>query len=336
MTTLTARNVTVGFGRGHKSVTALDDVALTLEQGARIGVVGESGSGKSTLANALFGQVPLASGTIRLDGRAVELRRGRDRALLYRRLQMVFQNPYLSLDPRLRIGRSLREALEHRDGERSALPTTAAMLAQVGLPERTARAYPHQLSGGQCQRVAIARALAAAPDILVADEPTTALDVTTQASVLTLLRGLNRETGMGMLFISHNLPVVRYMTETVHVMYAGRIVESGPTVSVLGAPRHPYTRMLIDAVPSLTGPRVLAPARTSPDPPAQDRGAGCVFAARCPQGPIGRPERTRCLRTRPAPADREPGHTTACHFPLSGDTTTQEPTPMTANRGTHP
>ncbi|MFI6284256.1 ABC transporter ATP-binding protein [Streptomyces sp. NPDC051018] len=333
MTTVTAQNVTVGFGRGRRRVTALDDVVLTLRQGARIGVVGESGSGKSTLANALFGQVPLMSGTVRLDGREIGLRRARDRAPLYRRLQMVFQNPFTSLDPRLRIGRSLGEALEHHDGDPATRPTTAAMLAQVGLPERIAGAYPHQLSGGQCQRVAIARALAAAPDILVADEPTTALDVTTQAAVLTLLRGLNRETGMGMLFISHNLPVVRYMTETVHVMYAGRIVESGPTTGVLAAPRHPYTRMLIDAVPALGGTPLAAPAKSAADAPPGSPGEGCAFAARCPLGPLHRPERTRCLRVRPQPSGGDTGHRTACHFPLTCNTA-EEPVPMTANRET--
>jgi peptide/nickel transport system ATP-binding protein len=314
LTTLAAQNVTVRFGRGRKAVTALDDVALTLSQGARVGVVGESGSGKSTLANALLGQVPFAHGSVRLNGRRIEPRRSRDRSALYREVGMVFQNPYTSLDPRLRIGRSLLEALERAGRDHAAHRTPAAMLAQVGLPAEVARAYPHQLSGGQCQRVVIARALAASPKILIADEPTTALDVTTQASILRLLRGLNRELTMGMLFISHDLPVVRYMTETVHVMYAGRIVESGPTASVLASPCHPYTRMLIDAVPAISGRPVTAPARAT-EPPAGDHGGGCVFAARCPRGPVHHPDRRECRESRPRPAARAPGREAACHFP---------------------
>jgi peptide/nickel transport system ATP-binding protein len=226
---------------------AVSDVDLVVPTGQVVGLVGESGSGKSTLARAAVGLVAPAAGKIVLDGEPVP-RRGR------RPLQMVFQDPYASLDPRMTAGESIAEAIP-RSGPaaiagRAVRHAKAAELTDlVGLLPGTADRHPAGLSGGQRQRVALARALAGAPRVLIADEITSALDVSTQGAVLNLIRDLQRELGLSMLFISHNLAVVRYVADIVAVMYQGRIVEHGPAGDVLAEPRHAYTRRLLAAVP---------------------------------------------------------------------------------------
>jgi peptide/nickel transport system ATP-binding protein len=261
MSELRFDNVTVRYGSGRHAHLAACDVNLVVPTGHVVGLVGESGSGKSTLARAAVGLVAPAAGTITLDGRPVP-RRGR------RPLQMVFQDPYASLDPRMTVGESIAEALPRggagraggaggadRAGGtvrgRSARRAEAARLTElVELPRGTADKFPSELSGGQRQRVALARALAGRPDVIIADEITSALDVSTQGAVLNLVRELQRELRLSMLFISHNLAVVRYVADIVAVMYQGRIVEHGPAETVLGSPAHDYTRRLLAAVPT--------------------------------------------------------------------------------------
>ncbi|MET7358896.1 ATP-binding cassette domain-containing protein [Streptomyces sp. NPDC005562] len=222
--------VTVRFG----SFTAVDGAGLDVPAGTVTGLVGESGSGKSTLARAVAGLTPYA-------GRVSGVARGR--------VQMVFQDPYSSLNPRMRIGDAIAEGSRVPRGQRAA--EVARLLELVSLPAAYARRHPRELSGGQRQRVAIARALAAGPELLIADEITSALDVSVQGAVLNLIRDLRAELGLTMLFISHNLAVVRYVCDSIAVMRHGRLLETGPVQDVLGAPQHPYTRTLLDAVPCL-------------------------------------------------------------------------------------
>jgi peptide/nickel transport system ATP-binding protein len=236
--------VTVRYGAGRHAHVAADAVDLVVPSGQVVGLVGESGSGKSTLARAAVGLVAPAAGKILLDGKPVP-RRGR------RPLQMVFQDPYASLDPRMTAGESIAEAIPRsREASRVRRRDEAARLTGlVGLPAGTVDKFPAELSGGQRQRVALARALAGRPDVIIADEITSALDVSTQGAVLNLVRDLQRELRLSMLFISHNLAVVRYVADYVAVMYQGRIVEQGPAEQVLIDPAHDYTRELLAAVP---------------------------------------------------------------------------------------
>ena len=239
MSELRFEDVSVRYG----ATTAVDGVSLTVPAGQVVGLVGESGSGKSTLARAAVGLAPMHGGRILLDGQPVPTR-GR-----HRPLQMVFQDPYSSLDPRMSIGDSIAEAMP-RGGSRPARRAEVARLLElVHLDPSRAGARPAELSGGQRQRVALARALAGRPQVVVADEITSALDVSIQGAVLNLVRELQRELGLSILFISHNLAVVRYVATHVAVMHHGRIVEQGPTARVLADPDHDYTRELLAAIP---------------------------------------------------------------------------------------
>ncbi|WP_371783627.1 ABC transporter ATP-binding protein [Streptosporangium subroseum] len=227
------KNLTVRFG----AFTAVDDVTLEIPAGAIVGLVGESGSGKSTLARAVTGLVPYTGGIVGGDPR---------------RIQMVFQDPYASLDPRMTVGTSVAEGLQGLRLPRAARQAEVErLLSLVSLSASLAGRYPRELSGGQRQRVAIARALGARPELLVADEITSALDVSVQGAVLNLVRSLREELGLSMLFISHNLAVVRYVSDVVAVMHQGRLVEIGPTEEVVGSPRDDYTRSLLEAIPRL-------------------------------------------------------------------------------------
>ncbi|MBB2910502.1 peptide/nickel transport system ATP-binding protein [Streptosporangium becharense] len=250
MGALEIRGLTVRYGRGKSAVTVLHGIDLDVPDGGVLGLVGESGSGKSTVARAVVGLVRPASGSIRLDG--TEVRGAADR-----RVQMVFQDPYASLNPRMAVGESIEEVLAVHTtlARRDRAAEAARLLDLVHLPAQVTARHPGDLSGGMRQRVAIARALAARPEVLVADEITSALDASVQAAVLNLLRDIRRELGLSMLFISHNLAVVRYVSDEVAVLNLGRVVESGPADELVGAPRHPYTRELVEAVPSLSAPR---------------------------------------------------------------------------------
>ncbi|MEU5697078.1 ABC transporter ATP-binding protein [Actinosynnema sp. NPDC020468] len=310
MSELVFEDVSVRYGR----LTAVDGVRLTVPSGQVVGLVGESGSGKSTLARAAVGLSPVTSGRVLLDG--VDVRR------LPRRkpLQMVFQDPYSSLDPRMRLGESITEAMPP-----GAFPDAAARRAEVARllelvnlgPDR-ADQLPGQLSGGQRQRIALARALAGQPKVIIADEITSALDVSVQGAVLNLVREVQRRLSLSMLFISHNLAVVRYLSDIVAVMYLGRVVEAGPAEQVLTDPRHPYTRDLLAAAPSAHRD-LLADVSgdglgdTEPPDPHHPP-TGCRYHPRCPIGPLVHRDRTVCVDTDPAADAARRHHEAACHF----------------------
>lgn len=249
MSRLDFEDVTVRYGH-H---TVLDGVSLSVPEGQVMGLVGESGSGKSTLARAAVGLAPLAGGRILLDGQPVR-NQGRRRPI-----QMVFQDPFSSLDPRMSIGQSIAEALPERLRRELRAAEIARLLRLVHLDPERAADTPGRLSGGQRQRVAIARALAGRPAVVLADEITSALDVSVQGAILNLVREMQRETGLTVLFISHNLAVVRYVATHVAVMAGGRIVEHGPTAQVLSSPASDYTRELLASMPGPAGRRHMSP-----------------------------------------------------------------------------
>jgi peptide/nickel transport system ATP-binding protein len=313
--------VSVRFGTRRHGLTAVDGVTLTVPDREIVGLVGESGSGKSTLARAAVGLVPVAGGRVLLDGRPVPTR-GR------RPVQLVFQDPYSSLDPRMTVSASIVETIP-RGAAADRRTEVTRLLELVELDADLARAFPGELSGGQRQRVALARALAARPEVVIADEITSALDVSIQGTVLNLLRDVLRETGTSMLFISHNLAVVRYVATSVAVMYLGRIVEHGPTADVLADPQHPYTRDLLAAVPDADHrpdrPVDSAVADAEPADPHRPP-AGCHYHPRCPIGPLVRPANDICRTETPATDHR---HHAACHFAAR----TAEPVPAVPSAG---
>jgi peptide/nickel transport system ATP-binding protein len=312
MTTLAAAGVTVRFGK----LTAVDDVSLEVPERSTVGLVGESGSGKSTLARALCGLVPLVDGEVLIDDEAVRTHLGRaiDKR---RRVQMIFQDPFASLNPRMTVGDAIGEAVVLRGAGRSQRRAEVhRYLGLVHLDPDLAERYPSRLSGGQRQRVAIARALAAKPDVLIADEITSSLDVSVQSAVLNLMRELREELGISMIFVSHNLATVRYVSDVLAVMYLGRIVEVGPTELVVSSPQHPYTRVLLGAVPRLGDPVIGGPVELElgdpPDP--HNPPPGCPFHPRCPVGPSVDHERRICIDRDPREGAAERVHETACHF----------------------
>lgn len=245
--------VCVGFGSGRHRVAALQDVSFDLKDGERVALVGESGSGKSTLARVIMGLQPPERGQVVACGFHPYALRVGERRLFRRCLQMVFQDPYGSLNPRLTVGGALEEVLAFHGlcvpDERPA--RVATLLQQVGLDPALAPRYPHEFSGGQRQRIALARALAVEPRVVVADEPVSALDVSVQVQILNLLNELQRQRGLGLLMIAHDLGVVRYCADRVYVLHRGRVVEQGYTADVLDRPQHPYTQTLLAAVPDL-------------------------------------------------------------------------------------
>ncbi len=300
------------LGAPQQWLTALDDVHLEIEAGRSLGVVGESGCGKSTLARAILALVEPHAGEIRWRGETVRRADPAGLRRMRRELQVVFQDPFGSLDPRMSVGESVAEALEALEGlkEPAAVQTrVAAVLDEVGLDPALARRYPHELSGGQCQRAAIARATVVRPRLLICDEAVSALDVSVQAQIVNLLTELSARHGMALMFISHNLAVVRHLCDEVLVLYLGRVVERGLRESLFGAPRHPYTRALLAAVPE-PDPS-FAPAAEPLDALHGGSGAapvrGCVFQARCPHADA------LCASEAPALTEAGPAHLTACH-----------------------
>jgi oligopeptide/dipeptide ABC transporter ATP-binding protein len=297
------RDLVLGPGlkiRRAPPVQAVTDVSLAIHRGETVALVGESGSGKSTLGRMLLGLLAPTTGSVSFDGIDLAAAGVEQRRQLRRRMQIVFQDPNSSLDPRRPVGGQIADGLAIH----SIVPPTERharveqLLVQVGLPAGHADRYPHQFSGGQRQRIGIARALATAPEFLVADEPVSALDVSVQAQVLDLLADLRTRLGLALLFISHDLAVVRSLCERVIVMYLGRVMETGSVASVFNAPRHPYTKALLSAVPTLDPAQRRTRILLAGDPPSPaDPPSGCVFRTRCP---IAIPE---CAATVPALAD---------------------------------
>jgi peptide/nickel transport system ATP-binding protein len=300
------------WGRRELVLHAVDDVDLEIAAGETLGLVGESGSGKTTTGRAILRQLPLTSGHIRFKGQDITGLTGESLRLLRRSMQLVFQDPYASLNPRMRVLEIIAEPMlvhglirKIKEGEER----TAELLELVGLPTTAMYRYPHAFSGGQRQRINIARALSLEPDFIVADEPVSALDVSIRAQVVNLLQDLQERLGLAYLFIGHDLSVVRHISHRIAVMYAGRIVETGSRDQIYEDPKHPYTKALLSAVP-IPDPRVSAGRErlqlggTFPnlvDPPA-----GCRFHTRCPIAI------ERCTHDRPPLEEKQPGHRAAC------------------------
>ena len=274
------------FGIGHtpRNVRAVDDVSFTIPQGKTFCLVGESGCGKSTIAKLVVGLLRQTSGTVRIDGKELKKGSRAEQQALRRRVQMVFQDPYASLNPSWTVGQSVAEPLIFDPAATAASmrERVAELLTLVGMHPDDADRLPHQFSGGQRQRIAIARALSTTPEFLVCDEPTSALDVSVQAQILNLMKDLQDKLGLTYLLITHNLAVVNYMADTVGVMYLGRLVEVGPRDQVFHQPRHPYTRMLMDAVPEIDEPNKAIGSIRGEIPSPLDPPTGCAFHPRCP------------------------------------------------------
>ena len=300
------------FKRDKGVVSAVDRVSITVNKGETYGLVGESGCGKSTVGRLIAGLEPPSGGAIELDGRDLAKLKGRDAVRIHRDVQMMFQDSYAAMDPRMRIDQILAEpmSIQKTGNARQIAERIMEILEQVGLTEEILDRYPHEFSGGQLQRIGFARSLTLAPDLIVADEPVSALDVSVQAQVLNLMKDLQQELGLSYLFISHDLAVVQYMADRIGVMYLGRIVEEGPAHEVVKNPKHPYTKALIDSIP-VPDPEFQhdesAIKLTGEPPSAVNPPEGCRFRPRCPFAG------EEC-KVQPMLTDET--HRVACHHPL--------------------
>ena len=315
---LDVRHLSTYFLTGSQPVRAVDDLSYTVKRGEFAAIIGESGSGKTVSALSILRLIPyppglIMDGSILFDG--VDLTKLPDeemRAIRGKRISMIFQEPSAALNPVMTVGDQIGEAIalhEHL-GRQEIRERTIELLTMVGIPspEKRIDQYPFELSGGMQQRVMIAMAMSCGPDILIADEPTTALDVTVQAQVLAQLDKIRRETGTTVIIITHNLGIVARYADSVKIMYGGKLVEQGPTKEVFKNPRHPYTQGLIQAVPRLDRPRTKELYTIKGEPPDMSRVPPncCAFAPRCPY------ETSRCTRERPQDREVTPGHTCAC------------------------
>jgi oligopeptide/dipeptide ABC transporter ATP-binding protein len=302
-----------GWSRASRKLHAVDGVSLDVGAGEALGVVGESGCGKSTLTRALLRLGPVTGGEIVWLGREIQGVSGEELRALRAGMQIVFQDPFASLDPTMSVNDIVAEPLRALRPDMNAaqrVEAVARMLASVGLGAEYAQRRSRELSGGQCQRVAIARAMVLGPQLLVCDEAVSALDVSIQAQLLELFESIKRDRGTSIVFVSHNLAVVRRLCERVLVMYLGRVVEEGPTEEVFRRPRHPYTRMLLESVPlldpELQRARMATPDAQGETPSAVDRPSGCAFRTRCPSA------LSTCAERRPVPEEVAESHQVAC------------------------
>jgi oligopeptide transport system ATP-binding protein len=304
---LSVKDLRVQFG----AFTALQDVSFDLGYGETLGLVGESGSGKSTLARAILRLIPVTGGQVIWRGEDLLACSHKDLRRRRRDLQIVFQDPLASLNPRMKVGDALSEPLKIFEPTLSAPARegrVAAMLERVGLSAAMAHRYPQEFSGGQCQRIGIARAMMLRPKLLICDEPVSSLDVSIQGQIVNLLVDLQKELGTAMLFISHNLAVVRHLSHRVLVIYRGRLVEVAARDGLFAAPVHPYTRALLAAVPDPTRASAGRALATGDDPPiARALPAGCAFHDRCAYA------QAVCLNTVPLLEEVRPLHAVACH-----------------------
>jgi peptide/nickel transport system ATP-binding protein len=295
-----------------RPVRAVDGVSFSIRQGETLGLVGESGSGKSTVGRAVLRLLEPTEGSVRFKGKEIAHLRAGELLPLRRKMQMIFQDPYASLNPRMRIGSVLAEGLNtHKlvKGSTDRKARVAELLSMVGLAPEHAERYPHEFSGGQRQRIGVARALSVEPEFIVADEPLSALDVSVQAQVVNLLCDLRERLSLTMLFISHDLDVVEFLCDRVIVLYLGRVMEVADTETLFANPQHPYTQALLAASPEADPERPSTPIVLRGDIPSPiDPPSGCVFRTRCPHVmPI-------CSEQVPPLVDRGPGHRSACHL----------------------
>ena len=319
-------NLTRHFRLGHRAsariVRAVDDVSLTLMRGETLGLVGESGSGKSTLARLVLRLDQPTSGRVHFDARDVFASSARELRRLRREMQIVLQDPYASLNKRKTVEQIVSFPLLVHEREltrRQRAVRVAELLELVGLRPEHAAAYPRQLSGGQCQRVSIARALALNPRLVVLDEAVSAVDVSIQAQILNLLRDLQERLSLTYLFVTHDLAVVRYMANTIAVMYLGRIVELAPRDALFARPRHPYTHALLSSIPPAPGVEQRTEVVLREAPASDALPSGCRFHPRCPLG-----HREICRSSDPPLHPVGTGHTVACHFPQSAESLVAE------------
>jgi len=315
--------VTRGLLRSPQLVQALDGISLYVRRRETFGLIGESGSGKSTLGRCILRLTEPTVGRVVFDGKDVTSLSARELRSLRRRMQMVFQDPYRALDPNFTVGAAVREGIDIfglASSQSDAEEQVAAMFDRVGLEPSLAMRYPHELSGGQRQRVCIGRALAVRPDFLILDEPTSALDLSVQAQILNLLQDIQEDLGLSLLFISHDLRVVQWVSHRIGVMYLGRLIEMGPTDAVIKRRYHPYTRALFGAMPHHAArpgdKRRLQLVAEGEPPSALDPPPGCAYAGRCPRAEPG-----VCDREVPPLSELEHGshHRVACWHPHLGD-----------------
>ena len=302
-----------GLFGGRHVLRAVDGVSFDVPRGSSFGIVGESGSGKSTTAAAIMRLTAIAAGRMTFDGVSLDKLEGEALRTFRRRMQIIFQDPYSSLDPRTRVGEIVREPLviQNIGSAREQEERVAELFTLVGLRPDMRSLFPHQFSGGQRQRIGIARALATYPDLVVCDEPVSALDVAIQAQILNLLKRLQRERGLTYIFISHDLGVVKYMCDQVAVMYLGKIVEIASSSRLFTHPAHPYTTALLAARPSIHARKATHTphVRALGDLPGKTAAtAGCAFASRCPRA------EERCRQTTPLLRALVPDHQVACHL----------------------